>query len=87
MAQGDEELKRLIDLAHFIEANLESEYQLDMFPAEELSEHAIRARQKQEPDEWRLPVNLKELREEQRVTVGIHDVHGVIYRDLGVAFE
>ena len=83
MAQSDEELKRLIDLAHFIKANLESEYQLNLFPAEELAEQAIRAREKQEQDEGRLPVNLKELREEQRVTVGIHDVHGVIYRDLG----
>jgi transposase len=82
MALSDEELKRLLDLAEYIKANLESEYQLNLFPAEEIAERAIRAREEKQ-DDGPLPVNLKELREEQRVTIGIHDIYSVIYKELG----
>lgn len=35
------------------------------------------------PNDEALHVNLKELREQQRIIVGIHEVYGQVYRELG----
>ena len=83
MAKNEEELKHFKRLAEYIKADLESEYQLNIFSSEVIAEQAIEARKRQEGKEKELSVNLKELREEQRITVGIHEVYGVIYRELG----
>ena len=83
MAKNEEELKHFKRLAEYIKADLESEYQLNIFSSEVIAEQAIEARERQEEKEKKLSVNLKELREEQRITVGIHEVYGVIYRELG----
>lgn len=83
-ALDDTELQQLKDLAEYIIARLENERQPVLFAPETLAQMAIQARarnqtQKDEP----LSVDLKQLREEQRVITGIHEVYGAIYQELG----
>ena len=82
IAMDGDELRRLIDLAEHIKAKLESEGpQLSLLSSEEAVQHAIEARRKD--DDSPLYVNLKELEEEQRVVLGIHEVYGKVYEELG----
>jgi transposase len=82
IAMDDDELRRLIDLAEHIKVKLESEGpQLSLLSSEEAAQHAIEARRKD--DDRPLHVNLKELEEEQRVVLGIHEVYGKVYEELG----
>ncbi|NOX18727.1 MAG: IS1634 family transposase [Chlorobi bacterium] len=76
------ELTKLKELAEFIKAKLESQSNPALFSPETIAEMAIEARRAKE-DETELKVNLKNLREESRVIVGIHEVYGSIYKDLG----
>jgi len=78
------ELAKLKELAEFIKAKLESKSSPTLFNPETIAEMAIESRKaKAEEKENELKVNLKNLREESRVVVGIHEVYGSIYRDLG----
>ena len=81
-ALDEMELKRLKDLAEYIKARLERESQPTVFEPEELAEMAIQAKRATEAEE-KLPVDLTQLREEQRVIVGIHEIYGQIYKELG----
>ncbi len=80
-ALDDGELNRLKDLAEYIKANLEIETNPNLFAPETIAEMAIEARKTKEEEP--LNVNLKNLREESRVVVGIHEIYGEIYRELG----
>jgi transposase len=81
-ALDDDELKRMIELAEHIKAKLETEAaQLNLFSPEELAKIAIKARQRN--DNKPLHVDLKELVEEQRVVIGIHEIFGKLYHELG----
>jgi len=82
VAQDEDELYRLGELGEFIKAKLESENQLSLFPPEEIAKQVI-ASQSRHCDKP-LRVNLKKLREEQRVIVGIHEVYGALYKELGL---
>ena len=79
----DDELERLKDLAEYIRAKIEHERSPLLFPPEELAELAIRNRKMAEKDNKPINVNLKELKEEQRSIVGIHEIYGQIYEELG----
>lgn len=86
IAHDEEELQRLRDLGEYVKATLEADAQPALFPAEDLAQLAIEARrrdaaQKDQP----LTVDLRKLREEQRVVTGVHEVLGAIYRELGFA--
>jgi len=82
IAMDDDELKRLIDLAEHIKVKLESEGpQLSLLSSEEAAQYAIEARRKD--DDRPLHVNLKELEEEQRIVLGIHEAYGKVYEELG----
>lgn len=80
-ALDDDELNRLKDLAEYIKAKLENEASPTLYTPEELTEIAIESRKHQSDD--KLIVDLKQLREEQRVTVGIHEVYKQIYEQIG----
>jgi transposase len=82
IAMDDDELARLRDLAEHIKTKLEIEYQPSLFSAEEKAKSAIAARHEKE-DSKPIHVNLRELREEQRTVVGIHEVYGKLYEELG----
>ncbi|MBM3405419.1 MAG: IS1634 family transposase [Bacteroidetes bacterium] len=81
-ALTDDELKRMQELAEHIKAGMEQQgSQPGLFPAEEIAEIVIQARNRQTDEA--LPVDLKKLREQQRVIVGIHEVYGRVYEELG----
>ena len=80
-ALNDDEVKRMVELAEHIKASMEEGSQPGLFSPEEMAEIAIQARNRQ--TEEPLPVDLKKLREQQRMIVGIHEVYGRIYEELG----
>lgn len=80
-AINEYEIEKLIELAEYVKARLEEETKPQIFPAEELAELAISQRRKEKEDE--LEVKLKNLREEQRVVVGIHEIYGQVYKEIG----
>ena len=81
MAKDEEELKKLIELAEYIRARMESEERPGLFSAEEMARYAIEGRK--EKGEKELKVDLRRLREKKRVVVGIHEAYGRIYKELG----
>ena len=83
VAMNDEELVKMKELAEFIKANLEEESAPALFRPDELAQMAIDGRKKADlsPDQP-LTVDLKLLREEDRVVVGIHD-YGKLFNELG----
>jgi len=64
-----------------IKAMMEQGSQPGLFPPEHMAELAIQARNRQTDEP--LPVDLKKLREQQRTIVGIHEVYGKVYKELG----
>jgi hypothetical protein len=72
-ALTEDELTRLKDLATFIMANRKHEIEPRNFPPEQRTQIAIDARKRAKNDE-ELPVNLKKLREQQRIVLGIQEV-------------
>ena len=84
IAMDEDELQRLRDLGEYVKAKLETESQPSLFPAEDLAQMAVEARKRSEAqDNQPLNVNLKKLREEQRVVTGPHELFGELYRELG----
>ena len=83
VARNNKELEQLKDLATFIKISLEEEKQLNLIPSDELAKSAIDMRKTKEKEEQELNVNLKSLREEARSTIGIHEVFGSLYQQLG----
>jgi transposase len=84
-AMDEDELKRLRDLAEFIKSKLESERSPTVFLPEFLAEMAIEARKNY--SEEKLIVDLKHLREEQRIIIGIHEIYQQIYKELGFNYS
>ena len=81
VAMNDDELVYLKELAEFIKAKLESDHQPELFAPEEVAKQVIAA--KAARDSKPLTVDLKQLREEQRVVLGVHEVYGELYQELG----
>ena len=81
VAMDDQELEKLKDLAELIKAKIQTERHPYFLSPETLAEMSIAARKKK--DQKNLVVNLKNLQEEQRSIVGIHEVYGVVYREVG----
>lgn len=82
-AYDDEELKRLKKLADVTIQKIQAERQPTLFEPEKLVATASQSREENQTEE--LNVNFKNIREEQRVTVGIHEVYGKVYEQLGLA--
>lgn len=82
IAMDEDELVKLKDLAEVVKAKLEADTQPELFRPEDVAEQVIAARQHQ--DEAPLHVNLKALRETQRLVSGIHAVYGAVYEALGL---
>ncbi|MDE0004812.1 MAG: IS1634 family transposase [Rhodospirillaceae bacterium] len=83
VAADGEELQRLRDLAEFIKARIGHADQPSLFPPEEIARQVIEAR-RNPPEPAALPVDLSGLREERRLVVGIHEVFGTLYGELGL---
>ena len=76
-ALNDKELKAMQELAEHIKAEMAHQKQAALFDNSVLAEMAIAAREKE--DGQPLEVDLKKLREQSRVTTGIHEVYGKVY--------
>lgn len=82
-ALDDQELSALKDLAEHIKAKMEQEgQQYYLFDSDTLAKMAIEARNNPQSGED-LRVDLKKLKEEQRITSGIHDVYGQVFQTIG----
>lgn len=83
IAMDDQELKKMVELAEHIKSKIEHEHVPTLFGAEEMAEQAIKTKNLKKSAEENLNVNLKNLQEEQRSIVGIHEIYGKIYDELG----
>ena len=84
VATDTQELARLKELGEFLMARIAHEHQPSMFPPEQVAEQVIEAahREAEAPDSTPLRVNLKAIRERQRVVTGIHEAYGCVYPEL-----
>jgi len=81
-AMEGEELDALKALAQATKATLEQEGMLPFF-SESSSAQEANASAPADQEEASLPVNLRDIIEEQRITKGIHDIYGKLYDELG----
>jgi len=81
---NDEELVKMKELAEFVKAGLEAESTPRLFRPDESARMGIDGRNKAElSSDQPLNVDLKQLREESRVVVGIHEIFGKLFDELG----
>ncbi|MBI4743456.1 MAG: IS1634 family transposase [Actinobacteria bacterium] len=84
IAMDDKELEQLKMLAESIRIKLEADNQELLFSPEDLAKLERKAKEtKRDEKEEDYKVNLKDLKEEQRIIKGIHDVYGKLFDDLG----
>lgn len=79
-ATDDRELEQLLSLAKYAIAKIEDEREPRLFSPEEMTELSLKNKAKQEKSPT---VHVEDLFEESRHVVGIHDVYGEVYKDLG----
>lgn len=77
------EIERFKELAEHIKAEMEIASEPNLFPAETLGEMVIASRKRSLSDDSPLPVNMRKIREEDRVVSGIHDIYGSLYDQIG----
>ena len=83
IAMDEQELIALKELAEVVKSKLEAEHQPSLFPAEQVAKQVIAAKASQSSENDKpLTVNLKHLKEQQRVVMGIHEVYGEMYHQL-----
>ena len=83
IAFDEDELVKLKDLAEVVKAKLQADTQPELFPPEDVAEQVIAAQRRQD-DDAPLKVDLKQLKETQRIVSGIHAVYGAVYESLGL---
>ena len=84
IAQDDDELERLKDLAEYVKTKIIAEHTPYFLPPEEVAEIAIEARKKRTDQNKPTPIDdIALLTEEQTSIIGIHEVYGTIYDQLG----
>ena len=89
VAENDEELVLLKQLAETIKADLENKAQPSLFSPDELAKMKresveIKRLDELNKDEKNFDVNLKWLKSESQVIDGIHEVYGALYEQLGL---
>ena len=75
IANDADELVKLKELAQYLKAKLEAEHQPSLFSPEEVADQVLNSPSSQHTkNDQDLSVDLKQLQEEQRVVMGIHEV-------------
>ena len=82
IAMDEDELVKLKDLAEVVKAKLQADTQPELFPPDDVADQVIAAQRRQ--DDTPLKVDLKQLKETQRIVSGIHAVYGAVYESLGL---
>ena len=80
IAMDDDELAQLKVLAEVVKAKMEAQHQSSLFPPETVAKQMLEA--KAAKAQATLNVDLRQMVEEQRVVLGIHEVYGEFYRQL-----
>lgn len=86
IAMNEAELEKLKEVAQFIKTQLEEAHQPSVFGAEEATQQALQALQGASGTDKKpasMTVDLQQLRETQRTVMGIHEVYGEVYQQLG----
>ena len=86
IAENDFELEKLQELAEFIKCGLEEKRTPKLIKPEELAKLVIKAKKEKrlrQIEGKEQMVNIKNLHEEQRTIVGIHEVYGKAYEEIG----
>lgn len=86
VAMDEQELEQLKLLAETIRIKLENGTQQNLFQPEalvELNKKAANKKNEKDTLDEKFKVNLKDMVEEQRIVVGIHDVYGRLFDELG----
>ena len=83
IATDADELKALREIAEVSKAKLEADHQASLFPPETVAQQMLDAKAAAQADKP-LMVDVKQLQEEQRVVMGIHEAYGEVYRQLGL---
>ncbi|KIC71463.1 Transposase, IS4 family [Neochlamydia sp. TUME1] len=83
IAMDEQELKKMVELAEHIKSKIEHQHNPTLFGPEEMAQQAIKSKSMPKLNDEELNVNLKNLEEEQRAVVGIHEIYGKIYEELG----
>jgi len=81
-ALSDEEVEALKKLAVHYQAELENASKPTVFDTDTLAELTLTRRPRDEEDNP-LHVNLKDIKEEKRITVGIHEFYGSLFDEIG----
>ena len=79
-AHSEKELEHFIRLAHHVKAQMEEDRTPTLFGPEKMAELSLIHTSAPEPT--RPAIQVKDLVEESRSVVGIHDVYGQIYKEL-----
>ena len=78
VAMDEDELERLRQLGEYVKAKLEDERQPLLFAPEKIADQVIRVG-RQGDGKHELPVDLKQIEEEQRLVTGVHEVYSQIH--------
>lgn len=81
-AHNEEEIKALTNLALQYKLKEEAKNQPTLFDKGTLMDRVVNASKKEDTDKS-LPVNLKDIIEEKRIKVGIHQVYGNLFEQIG----
>lgn len=82
-ASNEVEVDRLKILAGQLLDHMKTVAQPVLFPDDQLAEMVFESRINSELDTLPIDVNLKKLKEENRIITGIHDIYGRIYNTIG----
>ncbi len=84
IAMDDYELEQLKQLGETIKIKLEAEDQGLLFSPEDIAKKTIESKKEnQEITDEDYQVNIKNIKEEARVVIGIHDIYGKLFEELG----
>ena len=78
-----QDLERFMHMAEYIKAEMENDKQASLFPPETLAAMVQRSRREATHDTSPMPVNLRNIREKNRIVSGIHEIYGSLYDSVG----
>ena len=83
-ASDEVEITKLVELGEFIKAELEAEKQPNFFSSDTLAEIATDSKKQVQTTEQDYKIDdIRKLQQESRAILGIHEVYGKIYDNLG----
>jgi hypothetical protein len=82
-ANDESELEEMKKMAEYLKETIEDELRPKLFTNEQLPEKIDKSRFAQVQKDLPMLVNLHNLREENRITIGFHDIYGKLFDVVG----